>query len=443
MNAYEAIQNVIDEIEGRLAENRSLEGVCEASGYSQTHCYRLFHALCGRPVAQYARLRILSRSVGLLKGSRLPIIEIAQECGYESQEAFTRAFRSEFGTTPGKVRQGARVQTLERIDLLSRYFDRVSRTVYTDPKIKVIRDLPAMRVASFAGIGRSPEMDALGKMHDWAGKSGILDCPYRIFGFNNPPPSEGKPEYGYEVWITLPEGFECEDARMIEMPPRTYAVMHAVLSEIEISWRHFSKWLSLGRYEYSGGNCLEEHLAEIGDHGKREPEFDLYMPVRLKRRLPEERKESDMAEVYECDMDGFDVAAYRHLSASPEGDGWSVIGKWAREQGLLDGPDTVVFGFDNPSPDGRNPVYGYEYWVRIPDGLQVPEPFERKRLKGGHWACLETDVPHVGADWKRLVRWIEANGREWDGCDCLERSYIGNTDKGDIRLIVMSPIQKN
>jgi hypothetical protein len=149
-----------------------------------------------------------------------------------------------------------------------------------------------------------------------------------------------------------------------------------------------------------------------------------------------------MAEVYEIDMEGFDVVSYCHKSASPENDGWNVIGKWAKEQGLLDNPQTVVFGFDNPSPDGKNPVYGYEYWIRIPEGLAIPDTFTKKRFKGGHWACLETDVPHVGADWKRLVRWIETNGREWDGCDCLERSYIGNTPSGDIKLIVMSPIKK-
>lgn len=149
-----------------------------------------------------------------------------------------------------------------------------------------------------------------------------------------------------------------------------------------------------------------------------------------------------MAEVYEIDMEGFDVVSYCHKSASPEGDGWNVIGNWAKEQDLLDNPQTVVFGFDNPSPDGKNPVYGYEYWIRIPEGLAIPDTFSKKRFKGGHWACLETDVPHVGTDWKRLVRWIEANGREWDGCECLERSYIGNTPSGDIKLIVMSPIKK-
>lgn len=148
-----------------------------------------------------------------------------------------------------------------------------------------------------------------------------------------------------------------------------------------------------------------------------------------------------MAEIYEIDMEGFDVATYCHKSASPENDGWGIIGKWAKEQGLLDKPDSIVFGFDNPSPDGKNPVYGYEYWIKIPDGFSVHAQFGKRHFKGGHFACLETDVPHVGADSRRLVRWIDENSREWDGCDCLERSYLGTTESGDIKLVVMIPIK--
>jgi AraC-like DNA-binding protein/DNA gyrase inhibitor GyrI len=442
MNAYERMQRVIEEIESRIENGQNLDGVCNVSGFSQTHCYRLFHALCGRSIAEYARQRQLSRAVSLLTGTNLPIIEIAQVCGYESQEAFTRAFRAELGSTPGKVRSGAqKVQTHEKLDLFEKYFDRISNTIYTDPKIKVIRDLPQMTVASFICQGAHPEKLALEKMYAWAQKHGILDKSYRIFGFDNPLPSKSNPEYGYEVWITVPDGFESKDAAIKLIEPRTYAIIHTVLSEIEISWRHFVKWLNLGKYEYGGGQCLEEHLTVRDDWGAKDPEFDLYMPVRPKRIMVEDRKESEMADIYETDMEGFDVATYCHRSSSPENDGWNVIGKWAKEQGLLDRQDLIVFGFDNPSPDGKNPVYGYEYWVRLPEGVDVPEPFTKRHFTGGHFACLESDVPHVGADWKRLVQWVKNNDREWAGCDCFERSYLGNTPSGDIRLILMIPVK--
>lgn len=441
MNVYERIQRVVDQIEDRIASGKKLDGVCEASSFSQTHCYRLFHALCGRSIAEYARLRTLSKSADLLSQSNLPIIEIAQICGYENQEAFTRAFKAELGTTPAKVRSGHKVSILPKLDLYERYFDKQSNTFYTDPKIKVIREMPEMTVASFVCNGVHPEMAALEKMYIWADKSGITSQPHRIFGFNNPDPSKGNPEYGYEVWITVSDGFSSNDAVIKKIPPRTYAVLGTVLSEIEISWRHFVKWLNLGKYEYGGGNCLEEHLTGREDWGRIDMEFDLYMPVRKKRIFVEDRKDKEMKEIYEIDMEGFEIATYCHKSQSPENDGWNIIGEWAKEQGLLDRPDTIVFGFDNPSPDGKNPVYGYEYWIKIPQGFQVPSQFGKRHFKGGHFACLETDVPHVGADWKRLVEWVGVNNREWDGCDCLERSCIGTTEAGDIKLIIMLPVK--
>ena len=68
-----------------------------------------------------------------------------------------------------------------------------------------IVELEAMRVAGVHGFGPSPEMAAWEKLLAWARPLGLLDDPgsYRIFGFNNPNPTEDKKEYGYELWIRV------------------------------------------------------------------------------------------------------------------------------------------------------------------------------------------------------------------------------------------------
>lgn len=441
MNAYESIQRVVDEIEARIDSGQSLDGVCKVSGFSITHCYRLFHSLCGRSVKEYARLRFLAKSVTLLTGTSMPIAEISMECGYESQEAFTRAFKAELGATPGKVRSGkVQVFPLGKINLFEKYFDKVANTFYPDPKIKVIKSLPEMRVVTFRRESAHPEREALSMAHEWVAANGLLSHPFRIFGFDNPSPEKGKPIYGYEVWVTLPEGFVANGIATKLIPAQTFAVIHTVLSEIEISWRHFVSWLKLSKYEYRGGNCLEEHLSDFEDIGKKDIGLDLYMPIRESRIFVEDRKEKAMSDIFEADFERCEMATYCHKSASPEGDGWKVIDNWVRENKLL-GPDAFVLGFDNPSPDGKNPIYGYEYWVKIPDGLDVPPPLVRKEFKGGHFACLNSDVPHVGMDWKRLVRWVEDNGKKWRGCDCFEQSLIQENKGDEIKLLLMLPIE--
>ena len=64
-----------------------------------------------------------------------------------------------------------------------------------------VEKLPPMRVASLWGFGPQPEDIAWQKLRAWAGPRGLLDKPeeHPIFGFNNPNPSAGSPNYGYEA----------------------------------------------------------------------------------------------------------------------------------------------------------------------------------------------------------------------------------------------------
>ncbi len=73
-------------------------------------------------------------------------------------------------------------------------------------EITIIK-LPPMRVASAWGFGPSPEGVAWQKLAAYAKSHGLFKAgsESRIFGFNNPNPSEGSPNYGYEFWITVGE----------------------------------------------------------------------------------------------------------------------------------------------------------------------------------------------------------------------------------------------
>ncbi|MCY1313286.1 Regulatory protein SoxS [compost metagenome] len=56
----------------------------------------------------YVRSRRLCLALELLRGTHLPVGEIAARVGYASQSAFTAALVREFGTTPREVRREAR-----------------------------------------------------------------------------------------------------------------------------------------------------------------------------------------------------------------------------------------------------------------------------------------------------------------------------------------------
>lgn len=91
-------------IETRLGEPLTLDDVAEISGLSRFHLSRTFAALVGQPVVAYARGRRLTEAARLLAAGAPDILQVALDAGYSSHEAFTRAFRDQFGMTPEEAR---------------------------------------------------------------------------------------------------------------------------------------------------------------------------------------------------------------------------------------------------------------------------------------------------------------------------------------------------
>jgi len=71
--------------------------------------------------------------------------------------------------------------------------------------------LPPMRVISAYGFGSSPESTAGEKMIAFLRSKELLEGYGTViphFGFNNPSPSSGSPNYGYEIWTAVPPDVE-------------------------------------------------------------------------------------------------------------------------------------------------------------------------------------------------------------------------------------------
>jgi AraC-like DNA-binding protein/predicted transcriptional regulator YdeE len=100
----ERIQHGVDYIEERLDEDVALGDVAKAAGVSQWHFQRLFKSLTGETLKTYIRARRLAASLERLLTTDLRILDIAVLAGFESQEAFARAFKQAFGMTPQKYR---------------------------------------------------------------------------------------------------------------------------------------------------------------------------------------------------------------------------------------------------------------------------------------------------------------------------------------------------
>jgi AraC family transcriptional regulator len=102
------VQRAVDYIECHLDDDVMTADVAGAVGLSMWHFHRIFHAVTGATIQEYVRLRRLDRAAHALLETRRPIIDIAFDGRFESQEAFTRAFRKAYGLPPGKFRSSGR-----------------------------------------------------------------------------------------------------------------------------------------------------------------------------------------------------------------------------------------------------------------------------------------------------------------------------------------------
>ncbi|MDE7300220.1 MAG: AraC family transcriptional regulator [Lachnospiraceae bacterium] len=91
-------------IEANLHRKISLSEAARAALFSPAHLTRLFQFAYGMTPAEYIRRRRLTESVAALQEDSKTVLEIALDFGFGHEQSFTRAFRAEFGITPGKYR---------------------------------------------------------------------------------------------------------------------------------------------------------------------------------------------------------------------------------------------------------------------------------------------------------------------------------------------------
>lgn len=103
------IQRVTDYVAAHLDEMLDLETLARVASLSPYHFHRVYRGLLGETVnATVRRLRLQRAALDLLD-RKLSIERTARRAGYASQEAFTRAFRAEYGEPPARYR-GSRLE---------------------------------------------------------------------------------------------------------------------------------------------------------------------------------------------------------------------------------------------------------------------------------------------------------------------------------------------
>ena len=103
----ERIFKSIDYIEKNMYQPIDIHDIAMASHYSTYHFSRVFRSLVGDSPKEYLRKRRLTIAADRLVKGENSILNIAQDCQFESHGAFTRAFKQHFKMTPEQYREKA------------------------------------------------------------------------------------------------------------------------------------------------------------------------------------------------------------------------------------------------------------------------------------------------------------------------------------------------
>ena len=157
----ERLQRVASYIHAHLDEALDLDRLAAIACFSPYHFHRVYRACLGETVAEtLARLR-LQRAATQLARSLRPVAGIARGAGYGSTPAFSRAFRTSYGYSPGAFR--------------ARWRPNFNGG---DPMPVLIQTRPSIRVAAVPHQGPPQHIGAaFDRLMAWAGPKGITVPP--------------------------------------------------------------------------------------------------------------------------------------------------------------------------------------------------------------------------------------------------------------------------
>ena len=131
-DSKKVVRKVIDYIENNLEKEISLDNISKNIGYSKFHLNRIFTEYTGVTIYKYLQNRRLTLAAEKLVKTDMPIMQIAYEAGYDTQQSFSFAFKQVYLYPPKVYR---------RIGIFMPKQDRISMCCSYLPSCKFIAEI--------------------------------------------------------------------------------------------------------------------------------------------------------------------------------------------------------------------------------------------------------------------------------------------------------------
>jgi AraC family transcriptional regulator len=104
MDMLQGMNEALQYIEDNLDNTIDMKEIAKRAYCSEYHFKRLFSLVSGITISEYIRKRRLTAAALELKDPNLKVIDLAGKYGYQSPDAFSRAFHQFHGVTPSSAR---------------------------------------------------------------------------------------------------------------------------------------------------------------------------------------------------------------------------------------------------------------------------------------------------------------------------------------------------
>lgn len=294
------IETVIRYIEKNSSDKLTLDLLADIANFSKYHFSRIFTAIVGvTPVAFVNRERI-QKSVHLLADTPLTILEISNQCGFESLSTYNAVFKKHYGQTPSEVRRGIRKDSnfssfysknpeesapLEdynknrKNSLLIRVWDQMIR----------IEERPDVEVAYVRHVGSYLDTySAWDKLGNWAAAREITPADQHFIGISLDDLNlVDEWACRYDACVTLPAGYRKDyDSKVVDykiLPGGLYAVYpyYDTVERFVLAYQNvYSLWLPNSGYEADDRPCLEFCKNDPATDAEGKCKVDLHVPIK-------------------------------------------------------------------------------------------------------------------------------------------------------------------
>lgn len=266
-----------------MQEPLDMQHIAKAAYSSPFHFQRSFHMLTGFTVAEYIRKRRLTLAAQELATSTAKVIDIAVKYGYDSPEAFSKAFRKVHGIAPSAAREpGVQLKAFPRISFhLSLRGDKdMDYRIVERDGFEVVGKCIPVSMKDGENFGTIPQFwrecykdGTIDKLHAIAPNKDLLGVCMGVDHDNE--------TFTYAIAVENRTAPEVEQFETRNIPPATWAVFTSVgplPGAIQKVWtKIFQEWFPATGYEHAGGPELE--VLPAGDDFADDYRCEVWIPI--------------------------------------------------------------------------------------------------------------------------------------------------------------------